>query len=348
MRWIGITLFCFSVCLLSVEPSYAKKKEQAISPKMVLVLAAPKKDEAYYANVYQDIIDYQIAYSKAIIEQDLDNVVILVDQKAHNLMAQHLPDKHLLLQPMEDIWIRDFSSVMPSSPLQFRYASAAQAGSQRDADYVQKQFRKMAKRAKVSYKKKRYILDGGNFVSNNKDKIIVTDRFLEDNNRDKGRGLRVLRKLFKTSQIAIIPNDDPEGLAHVDGMVMFTDENTLFVNQYDEPFRTHVMAELQRAFDDITIIECPVQWDKEIWDPAFSSACGVYVNAVVTNQAIYLPQFDLPIDQEVLDLVRNNTTKTVIPIPSKNVCFMGGSARCLVWQQSGKNAEKLLNIAAKN
>lgn len=107
-------------------------------------------------------------------------------------------------------------------------------------------------------------------------------------------------------------------------MVMFTDPQTLFVNRYDEPFRTEVMEALTAAFPDVAIIELPSAPDEGAWDGRFSSACGIYVNSVVTNNAVYVPQFDSPLDAEVLALIDEHTSKAVVPVPSQDVCFMQG------------------------
>ena len=306
---------------------------------MTLVLAAPRADDPYYAEVYNEILDFQLGYARAVAAHD--DVVILTDDQGHAFFARHLPESLLLRRPMSDIWARDYTTVMPTAPLRFRYSAAGQGGSQREADRVQADFAAMARALGLSFATADYTLDGGNLVGDDEDKAIVTDRFLEDNRLSHDEGVAVLRELLGVSQVAIIPNDDPVGLAHADGMVMFGDPDTLFVTEYNEPFRSEVLGSLQAAFPDVTLVELPVGDPGEAMDPRFSSACGVYVNSVVTQTAIYVPQFGDPLDTEALAIIRDNTAKAVVPIPSRGVCAMGGSARCTVWQQAGENAAKL-------
>ena len=311
--------------------------------RMTLVLAAPQADDDYYAPVYDGILDFQLDYARAIAAHD--DAVILVDDAAYDFFARHLPDEMLLPWPMADIWARDYSPVFATAPLAFRYAAAAQGGSQATADRVQRGFTDMANELGLSFARAPEILDGGNFVSDGQDKAIVTDRFLEDNDLSKAEGVRALKRHLGLGQVAIIPNDDPEGLAHADGMVMFTDPDTLFVTAYDEPFRSAVLGELEAAFPEVTIVQLPAAPDDEVWDERFSSACGIYVNSVVTRRAVYVPQFGSPHDREALDLIRDHTRKAVVPIPAEKVCFMGGSARCLVWELAGSDASRLLQAA---
>jgi agmatine/peptidylarginine deiminase len=148
-------------------------------------------------------------------------------------------------------------------------------------------------------------------------------------------------------RVAIIPNDDPDGLAHADGMVAWIDDTVLAMNVYDEPLRTHIRNELQKSFPDVTIIEVEAQFDEEVWDERMSSACGINLNSVMTKQALYVPHFGTLHDDEVIATIKEHTSKTVIPVPAKQVCSMGGSVRCLTRQSMGTLAEKIVAEAKK-
>ncbi|MBF0188360.1 MAG: agmatine deiminase family protein [Magnetococcales bacterium] len=306
----------------------------------LLVLSAPRADDPYYARFREQILTFQIHYAKQILQND--TLMILTDEEGYDRLTEEIPERYLLLHPMEDIWARDYTTVTPRHPVQFRYAPAAQAGDADAARVVQDRFREMARENGLRFRTTDLILDGGNLVSNGHDRVIVSDRFLEDNDLTHAQGLRKLRQVLRMTHVAIIPNDDPEGLAHADGMVMFTDRNTLFVNRYDEPLRSRIHAELKRAFPEITPIEIPALWADTSYDKSFSSACGIYVNAVVTDRTIYLPQYGNSLDKTVLNIVRSHTEKTVVPVPTQGVCTMGGGPRCLTWQVMGSNAQRLL------
>ena len=308
-----------------------------------LVLSAPNKSESYYAPKYKSILKFQADYAKAISKRD--KVVILTDDAGYKYFSQHLPESMLLRKPVEDIWARDFSPVAHKSGVQFRLTSYA-GGGRANADAIQGSFNRAIGSAGVRPKRTDYILDGGNYVGMG-NKAIVTERFLEDNRLSMEKGKTVLKQLLGVSQVAIIPADDP-GLAHADGMVMFGDTNTLFVNEYRGNLRKKVMAELTAAFPKVKIVELPVGPLGSSFDPRYTSACGIYVNSVVTSRAIYIPQFGSSLDKKVLDIVRQNTRKAVVPIAAKGVCSMGGSARCLVWQAMGSHGSKMLAAARKN
>ena len=49
----------------------------------------------------------------------------------------------------------------------------------------------------------------------------------------------------------------------------------------------------------------------------------------------------------VLELIQSYTSKEVVSINAEDVCFMGGSVRCLTWTTDGIDANKLLICRAE-
>ncbi len=311
--------------------------------RMTLVMSAPRSDDSFYWRVYDQVLQYQLNYAREILKHD--RVVIYTDTNGYEFFSRHLPEDVLINRSLEDIWLRDFATVVPRKPLRFRHTAVAQNGDQRVADEVQRQFSRVIKSQRLTTDNARYLLDGGNFVSDGAGKVIVTERFLKDNGISRERGIAILKRLLKATQVAIIEPDDPDGLAHAGRMVMFTDANTLFVNANREPLRSKVLRELRRAFPAVKLIEIPLRRDNRNQDTEFPSSCGIYVSATVTNKAIYLPQFGTNLDARVLSLVRRNTKKTVVPVSGKNACFIGASPRRLTWRQIGRNAAYLQRAA---
>ncbi len=334
------------IALLSLAFPLSASGQQADNEgdnRMTLVLSAPRSDDSFYWRVYDQVLKFQLDYALKIRKHD--RVVIYTDGSGYEFFSRHLPQDVLIKRPLHDIWVRDFATVLPRKPVRFRYTDAAQGGDQRTADEVQRQFSRVTKSQRLRADKVRYLLDGGNFVSDGTGKVVVTERFLKDNGISRERAFSVLKRVLNATQVAIIEPYDPDGLAHAGRMVMFTDSNTLFVNTNREPLRSKVLRELRRAFPAVRLIEIPFRPDRQVWDPEFPSSCGIYVSAAVTDKAVYLPQFGTNLDARVLQLVRRNTRKTVVPVASKNACFMGASPRRLAWRQAGKNAAYLQTAA---
>ena len=312
--------------------------------RMLLVLSAPSVHDIYYKSAFQLIADFQIDYAKAIMGND--NVVVIVDKDTRPYYENKLPEDILITADVYDIWIRDFATVNPLNPIQFTYTWASMT--QQESVDVQNSFAAFADHYSIQRNTTNLLIDGGNIVDNYDGRIIITARFMEDNNLTYEQAKQEIIKLLGATEVAIIEPDE-EVLAHSDGMVSWIDENILLVNDYsnDPSFRTLLMDELQSAFPTTTIIEVPVEYTANPpgqWD-GFESACGVNLNSTVTYKNIFVPVFNLPHDQYVVNLIKQNTTKNVITINAEGVCPMGGSLRCLTWQLTGVNAERLILAA---
>lgn len=311
----------------------------------VIILAAPSitdtYDDEFYAGVFDEIVDFDVDYANAIYGRD--NVFILVDEKTRPYFNGRVPDSILVTTDALHIWMRDFTSINPFNPIQFRYTPASFDKDQETADVIQNEFNQFIRNTlnvkipQATSGKKYLKLDGGNIVDNYAGRVVVTERFLSDNGLTKAEGVQQLKRFLNANEVAIIPADDPV-LAHSDGMVMFGDENTLFVNEYDEPLHTAIINELESVFPDINIIEVETAWDEA--DP--TSACGVNLNATVTTSYIYMPHFGDSVSDKALKTIQENTAKQVIPVPASKVCKLGGSVRCLSWQQSGVHGNRII------
>ncbi|CAF1043512.1 unnamed protein product [Rotaria sp. Silwood1] len=145
-------------------------------------------------------------------------------------------------------------------------------------------------------------------------------------------------------QIAIIPELPDDTTGHADGMLMWVSNDKILLSQASEPQRTQIMGELEKSFPGVKIIEIPDYYQYATWK-GFTSACNIFVNAIVTDQYLYMPTFNGPHDTSMFDLIQSHTIKKVIAVPAEKVCFMGGSVRCLSWQVKGELKKKILNLA---
>ncbi len=318
-------------------------KSMNVEKRMLLVLSAPSVENEYYKDAFDEIVAFQVRYIDEIVKAGKDDVRLLVDTKTRSSYEGEVPEEVLLTEDVYDIWMRDFTTVNPSSPVQFTYTNASMTW--QESEEVQGSFNDFADTYELEFRETDLLIDGGNIVDNYEGKVITTTRFLEDNDLSYDEGVSELKKLLGATHVAIVEPDE-EALAHADGMVSWVGSETLLVNDYsvDPEFQKIVMDELKKAFPDTTIIEVPVKNQENEpgeWE-GFSSACGVNLNATVTHNAIYVPTFGMEHEIEALGLIRNNTDKQVITVDARGVCPMGGSVRCLTWQVVGENREKLM------
>jgi len=320
---------------------------EIVGDRMLIVLSAPSIHDPYYTDDFQKIVDFQIDYAKAIIGND--NVVVIVDNSTRSYYKGKLPDDILITDNVYDIWMRDFTTINPTHPVQFKYTWASVT--QQESVEIQNSFIAFANQYGIERGISNLLLDGGNIVDNYAGKVIATTRFMDDNNLSETEAKQQLMFLLAATKVAIIPPDEDE-LAHADGMVCWVEDNTLLVNDYaeDTAFRNILLAELESSFPNTSIIEVPVEFEKiaQSKGERIESACGINLNATLTFNSLYVPVFGTPHDDEVLKIIKQNTTKKVIAINAEGVCALGGSIRCLSWQLAGKNAEKLILAAREN
>lgn len=312
----------------------------------LIVLAAPRADDPYYADVADAIFDFHVAFAKAV--KGKDRVVVLVDEAAYPRYARALGEDRVALAPVSDIWMRDFATVNPDKPVMYRYTAAGQGGgatAQDDADAVQEELAAMVEEAGFAFDETDLLNDGGNFVDDDAGNAVVSRKFLRDNDLTEQLARARLKALTGRRHVAFIEADEQGGLEHADGVVSFVDDNVLLVNAYpDDPdYARALRRDLESQLPGVAIHEVVAPHDDtRVHDARFGSACGLYTNALVTRTRVYLPQFGLPEDAIALEQVRTVTTREVVPVASRQVCAMGGGVRCLSWQVRGENAERLL------
>ena len=311
--------------------------------RSLIVLAAPPAADRYYQPLRQAILEFQIAYAQHILGRD--NVVILGDRATLRELAQTLPTDILLEAPMRDIWTRDFFPVLPDKPVLFRYAAAAQSGSQTRADRVQADFVRLAKRLKLEINRVPWILDGGTVVANGGGWAIVTDRFLTDNQLDRPEALAILRDHLGATQIAILPADPDDRLGHADGIAAFLTTNTVAITQGHDDYHAAVVQELRSAFPGINIVELAFDEVDDAFDPEYGSATGLHINATLTDRFLYVPTYGRDSDAPALEIIRAATDRVVVPVDASQVGRLGGSVRCLGAQMKGENARRLIEAA---
>jgi agmatine deiminase len=345
---VHIQIFCLTVlfggCTMADGAEPKPRAEALASDRELIILAAPGTD-GYYTAVQDDIVDFHIRYASKIAEAD--DVIVLTGQALHARYVAALGEDHVALAPMSDIWIRDFATLNAASPVMMRYSAAGQGGGrkgQRDADFVQEQLASLIGAAGVSGPESDLINDGGNFVDDYQGRVVLSRKFLRDNDLTESEGRTAIIAETGAGHVAFIEADEQGGLEHADGVVAFVGPNRLVINHYpeDPAYAAQLKADLRAGLPGVEIHEIITPYDgSQIYDSRFGSACGLYTNMLVTPSRIYFPQFGIPEDAAALQQLRSWTDLDVIPVQSEQVCQMGGGVRCMSWQVRGEMAARL-------
>ena len=314
-----------------------RKSRQA--DQQVVVMAAPSVDNSYYRAVFQDIVDFQINYANQV--EGRDAAIILVNRRTRPFYEGKVPDYVLVDGNMEDIWIRDFGSTIANRQVKFKFSPDYM--NHQDSRVIDRAYKKWMRRNDLPFGASSHlILDGGNVVDNGNGRVIVTDRFLYDNPQlTKNQAKRKLMQLMKARQVAIINESPGDATGHADGMVMWVSDNKILLHQQDASVHNKIVRELRTSFPGVEVVVLDDHFVYDEWQ-GFVSACNIFVNSLVTHNYIYVPTFNMGVDNEMLATIQKHTDKTVVEIPAEKVCFMGGSVRCLTWNVDGQMADWLL------
>ncbi|MBL6598256.1 MAG: agmatine deiminase family protein [Alphaproteobacteria bacterium] len=315
----------------------------------LIVLAAPEDGDPYYTDVLDDIFDFHIAFARRI-EEHGDRVLVLTGPDAYGDYVEALGEDRVAIAPMLDIWMRDFSPSVATSPTLFRYTAAGQGGDQLASDEVAGVLAGLMAEAGLTFGQTDLLNDGGNIVDDDAGNLVISRKFPRDNGLSEQEARRKLTSSGDIRNVAFIEADEQGGLEHADGVVSFVDTNTLIINTYpeDPDYARALKDDLRRGLPGVKIHEVVTPYDgSAIYDERFGSACGLYTNALVTHERVYLPQFGIKEDAIALRQVQAATMRKVVPVPTGGICHMGGGVRCMSWQVRGENAARLLEYVAR-
>lgn len=300
------------------------------------------------------------------------------------LIEDKLSPENVLEANIDDIWIRDFGTIHQTSPVKVGYQP--EYLSKKWAKRVQNSFVDFLKKSEIHIVEKKLAdkrenqtgdqlsleyypdlyIDGGNVVFDYHGNAIMTDRFIPENQQlhDRESAKATVSNVLGFQNVVIVSqlgNVSEDTTGHSDGMVSFIDDSTVAISQLDEPQQSQLISELKSGLPNFKLVILPSYFfDEKDSLIQFSSACGIHANALTTKDFIYMPTFgedpesqakgySVANDEEVFNIIRNNTKKQVVkvPVPYK-VCILGGSVRCLSMQIEGPIAEKLISLAAKH
>ena len=303
--------------------------------KHLIVLSIP--DDAYYRKNLQDIECFVRDMSEKT--QGLDDVLLIYSKSMQKRYKGSfgslfgLNTTSLVVEESLDLWMRDFSPVLPKHEVKFTYKPKYIKS--KDAKFVESEFMKVLRKMDIQLNRNDIILDGGNVVDNNCNKAIISERVFLDN---KGKTPTVLHNELENllaTKVAFIP--DPEDTTgHADGIVAFVEDNVLLIGDYgDEEYYKSVEYAVKSVFPEVETFRLPCSSDSAVdkkWE-GFTTAGGSYPNMLVTNNAVYVPQYNQPsYDTQAIEVIRSHTSKKIVPVDVSKLSHMGGSVRCMSWQ----------------
>ncbi len=314
--------------------SFAKERKNS-----VFFLSAPS--DAYYDPFFDEIVWYFQNFINAAHKNDL--LLIVADRETRKELKGLLPDKHLIPGEIPDIWMRDYSVIQTKAGL-FKFKYRPNYLKTSDAKAIEAGFVNWFRGLGLPFKFVDLVLDGGNFNYNGAYSALMTERIFADNyDKSEKEIIRLLRDTLALDYLAFLPEVPGDTTGHSDGMVKWLSKNKLAVSAFDDELWQAVMEVIDEDLQEqVEIVEMPYQPSNKYWRN-FADANGVYVNALTTDNAIYVPMFGLGVDKKALAIFKKHADRAVIPVQVGKVGRMGGSVRCLTRQLGGVAAQRVIN-----
>lgn len=239
------------------------------------------------------------------------------------------------LDNTRDIWARDYMPVQvtDSKFIEYRYDPDYLQGKEEDTRELKTYPDIVCHSLDLKTVKSDIIIDGGNIIRST-NKVIMTDKVLEENKRMYSREdlLKKLKGLFEVEDIILIPWDREDMYGHADGMLRFIDDETVLVhglyNAPKDPFCKKLITSLTDANLKIRWMEFDVKKQNlRNW---------AYVNFLQTKDVLLIPKFGIEEDEQALEQVKEAypdyaERNAIEQIDMSDVIDYGGALNCISW-----------------
>lgn len=272
---------------------------------------------------FSELLKTEKKFTKAF--EEISNVL-----KSTGIIPNFLPKT-------KDIWARDYMPIQVSEKkfIEYRY----------DPDYLQGNSDEKETREIKTYPdivcdviglktvKTDIILDGGNVVKH-KDKVILTDKIIWENQNDYSvrRLKETLQKLFKVNEVVFIPWDEDCEFGHSDGMLRFISEDTVLISGFYETIDLEFKKELLKTLELSNI-----KWEWLRCSEKETEENIAYINFLQTKDLILLPKLNKKDeDNEALKVISKfykdyAERERIFQIDMTDIVKYGGALNCISW-----------------
>ena len=249
----------------------------------------------------------------------------------HEVRALQLPD----------IWVRDFLPVQNQKTGQLYQ----QFFNPRYANYTPKYAEKIRKAVFYGFPKAKPCkvrIDGGNIVLTPNGKYAFclekTTIFKKSNLTQKNNIEEELKQALGVEEILWLPKQPNDKIGHIDGYIQFLGNFLIegIIELYEKTIASLLnqkgQEKLYKYCKDKNIIEFKNELiallckdNEDNW----LTAKGLYVNFLETSKAVFIPQFNLSLDETAFKTIKAYTSKPIIKVDCSKISKYGGAVHCL-------------------
>lgn len=243
----------------------------------------------------------------------------------HEVRALELPD----------IWVRDFLPVqnVQTGELYQQFFDPRYANyTPKFTDAIRVLVRSAFPHAKLCDVR----IDGGNVVlSPDKKQAFCLEKqtiFRKSNPAQKEHVEQELKRALGVQNIAWLPQQKGDKIGYIDGYIQFLGDFLMegAINIFDGDIALETLLDdkssnLLASCHHFKTVPLLCRIDENNW----LSAKGLYVNFLETSRAVFVPQFNLPEDDEIVNIMKKHTSKPLVWVDCEQIAEYGGAVHCL-------------------
>jgi agmatine/peptidylarginine deiminase len=241
---------------------------------------------------------------------------------------------------LPDIWVRDYFPLQSADGKKLCLFNYMPEYKKNKEEAIYRECAEAVKRLFPKAEKLGIHMDGGNFIHNKRFGFCLNP-YRSPNATDVSENADTLKTALGLEKVIPLPydvyvpsKDDPFG--HIDGVMQFLGDDVLLISEpYDENDKKEKVSHekwkdtIRKSTDGFIRIESmPNGWG-ECSHKKDISANGIYINFLETENAVFVPQYNLLKDKDAISVVEDHTAKPVVGIDCEKISQYGGSFHCL-------------------
>jgi agmatine deiminase len=315
----------------------------------LLVLAWPVGMPMLYP-LYTEILQASVAEVPVVLIVPTEHVALQVREILAVQDKSVLQRVHFIVAPTRSIWIRDYGPIYVlgngASPtaIDSRYSPLRVA----NADLEDQIPAFIAAFTQSATKKIPLVLDGGNLISDGKARCFTSTVLLTQNpDYSLGQITNELRSTFGCRKIEILPAISGEPTGHTGLLIKVLPTNTVLVGKCTVPNDAScaILDSISERLADIEVESGSHYTVRRVPYPMVgltetAKAYASYINSVILNRTVLVPQFGLPYDKAVLELYQDALPDyRIVPINTQPLRTLGGAVQCISVTVPGVNLD---------
>ncbi|HSC66399.1 MAG TPA: agmatine deiminase family protein [Cellvibrio sp.] len=327
-------------------------------PQDAILLTWPHKDSPW-ALILDDVVELYEALATVIC--DFADVIIAVPENQVNEVRSRLdtmgaPLEYIHLYPCasNDSWTRDHGPITVETPegfklLDFQFNGWGNKFPHDLDNQISRQLFSLKAFPYAAIETQGWVLEGGSVESDGQGTLMTTSSCLLNKNRNPNLSKADIEArlvaAFGVKKVnwldhGYLAGDDTDG--HVDTLARLCPNNTIVYTACDDEQDEHFvelkkMEEQLKTFtnadgDPYRLLALP--WAGAVLgDESDKRLPSTYANFLIVNEAVLVPIYDLPMDEDALEVISQAFPGyEIFGIPCLSLIEHGGSLHCITMQ----------------